>query len=268
MPHNRRIMTLLTDFGLCDHYVGSMKGVILSINPEVNLVDITHMIPPQDIHSAAFTLAHSYRYFPFGTIHLAVVDPGVGTDRKALAVAAGEHFFVAPDNGILTYILDCETEISIYEVTADHYFHKPVSSTFHGRDVFAPIAAWISRDVPLYQLGPEITEPVRLKVPALTKVRDALIQGSIIAVDVFGNLITNLKPEDLPVYSSHGARKCKILAAGKEITSFRKTYGEGSLGELFVVPGSTEYLEIVMRNGSAASALNVTPGTPIGVVLT
>ena len=198
--------------------------------------------------------------FPSGTIHLAVVDPGVGTARKALAATAEGHYFVAPDNGILTYIMEANEDFVAYEITADHYFRKPVSATFHGRDIFAPIAAWISRRIELHQLGPVLKSPVRLQLPVLKRVKDALIQGAILAVDQFGNLITNLKPDDVPV-------PFKILAGQKEITGFRKTYGEGTPGEVIVVPGSTGYLEIAVKGGSAAAALNLKAGAPIGVIL-
>jgi S-adenosyl-L-methionine hydrolase (adenosine-forming) len=253
------IITLLTDFGLQDQFVGAMKGVLLSVNPELTLVDISHQIPPQDIFTAAFILEQSCFCFPQGSVHLAVVDPGVGTARKALAVSAGGHLFVAPDNGILTYVLAAH-EFQAFEITADHYFRKPVSPTFHGRDIFAPIAAWITRGIPLHQLGTIMADPIRLKLPALKRVQDALIQGCILAVDRFGNLITNLKPVDLP-------RSFKILAGQREITSLRQTYGEGTPGDIFVIPGSTGYLEIAVKDGSAASILNLKSGAPIGVVL-
>lgn len=260
-------MTLLTDFGLSDPFVAVMKGVILSLNPDITFVDITHMIPPQDIHSGAFTLGQAYSYFPSGTIHLAVVDPGVGTARKALAATGGGHIFVAPDNGILTYVQKSLENFSAFEITADHYFRKPVSSTFHGRDVFAPIAGYISRDIPLKQLGPELPNPVQLKIPVPAKVRDNLIQAAILAVDRFGNLITNLKPSDLPIPDPAHPRTMKILAGQKEITSFHRTYSEGRPGEIFIVPGSTGYLEIAARDGSAATLLNLKTGLPIGLSL-
>ncbi len=264
---DRRILTLLTDFGLRDHYVGAIKGVILSINPSVNLVDLTHMVPPQDVPSGAFTLGQAYRWYPERTIHMAVVDPGVGTARKALAVSAGGHYFVAPDNGLLSYVLEREEDATAYEITADHYYCKPLSSTFHGRDVFAPIAAWISRDIPLHQLGPVCASPVRLKIPAVIRVRDSLIQAAVLAVDQFGNLVTNLKPEDVPAFSGGTPRPCKVLAGHREITAFHRTFGEGGAGEVFLVPGSAGFLEIAVRNGSAAALLNLSAGAPIGVVL-
>lgn len=267
MATNSRIVTLLSDFGLQDHYVAAMKGVMISLNPGLSFVDISHQIPSQDVNSGAFTLGQAYRLFPPGTIHLAVVDPGVGSARKAIVVSAAAQVFVGPDNGIFTWIYEREESFTVYEITADHYFRKPVSSTFHGRDVFAPVAAWISRDVPLPQIGPECKNPVRLKIPVLTRVRDALIQASVLAVDAFGNIVTNLKPADLPVYSAPGTRTCKMLVSQKEITAFRRTFAEGAAGEIFVVPGSSEYLEIVMRNGSAAATLKAAPGALIGVIL-
>jgi S-adenosylmethionine hydrolase len=267
MSDSQRIVTLLSDFGLSDHFVAAMKGVMLGLNPNLTLVDITHLIPPQDIHSAAFTLGQAYSYFPAGTIHLAVVDPGVGASRKALAASAGGYYFVAPDNGILSYVQKSQESFVAFEITADHYFRKPVSSTFHGRDVFAPIAGWISRDIPLRQLGSELSNPVQLKIPVPTKVRDALIQGAVLAVDRFGNIITNLSPGDLPVADAAHPRALKILAGQKEITAFHKTYSEGRPGEIFIVPGSTGYFEIAVREGSAAAILNLKPGAPIGLIL-
>jgi S-adenosylmethionine hydrolase len=267
MGNAPRVITLLSDFGLQDHYVAAMKGVMLEINPDLHFVDISHLIPSHDVASGAFTLAQARAHFPAGTIHMAVVDPGVGTARKALAMSAGGHFFVAPDNGILTYIIEREDECTAYEITADHYFRKPLSSTFHGRDVFAPVAAWISRDIPPHKFGPLLQQPVRLKLPGVTKIRDALIQGAVLAVDGFGNLITNLKPGDVPVYSGAAGRTCKIVAGKREIAVFKRTFGEGIPGELFVIPGSCGYLEIVMRDRSAAAELQLVPGAPVGVVI-
>ena len=254
------VITLLSDFGLSDYFVGAVKGVMLSLNPDVAFVDISHQVPPQDIFTGAFTLSQAYSCFPQGTVHFAVVDPGVGTSRKALAATAAGHYFVAPDNGILTYIMEANEDFVAYEITADHYFRKPVSATFHGRDVFAPVAAWISRKIELHQFGPVLQSPVRLQIPPLKRVRDALIQGTILAIDHFGNLITNLKPEDISM-------PFKILAGQREITALRRTYGEGMSGEVIVVPGSTGFLEIAVKGGSAAATLNMKTGAPIGVIL-
>ncbi len=261
-----RTITLLTDFGLQDHYVGSMKGVMLTLNPEIHFVDITHQVPPHDVLTGAFMLGQAAACFPPGTIHLGVVDPGVGTARKALVAMAAAQFFVAPDNGLLTYVFNAVEDYTVHEITADHYFRKPVSSTFHGRDVFAPVAAWLSKEVPLRQFGPRLQNPVLLKIPVPTKVGETLLQATVLAVDVFGNLITNLRPKDLPAFSGD-SRPCKVLAAQREISSFRKTFAEGKAGELFLVPGSSGYLEIVVREGSAAAELGLKSGAPIGVVM-
>lgn len=262
----KRIVTLLTDFGLEDHFVAVMKAVMIEINPELQFVDITHMVRRHDIASGAFVLGQAYSYFPSGTINLAVVDPGVGTARRSIVATAEGRFFVAPDNGLLTYVFNNEEVVLTHEIASDHYLRKPISPTFHGRDIFAPVAAWLSRDIPVQQFGPMVPNPVKLKVPELTRVRDTLIQAAVLAVDHFGNLITNLKPQDIPAYLGT-AKKCKMLAGQREITAFRKAYGEGLPGEVFVVPGSTGYLEIVVNNGSAAAELNLKAGALIGVVL-
>ncbi len=257
---NRGIVTLLTDFGLLDHFAAAVKGVMLGINPELTLVDISHGVTPQDIFGGAFTLGQAWPLFPPKTVHFAVVDPGVGGARKALAASAGGHFFVAPDNGILSWVMEAQADFVAFEITAEHYFRKPVSATFHGRDIFAPIAAWISRGIPLEQLGPALTDPVCLKIPVPQKVREGVVRGAILAVDRFGNLVTNLKPSDVPPFSKI------VLSSQREVTVFHKAYGEGKPGEIFGVPGSTGYLEIAIKDGSAASLLNLKTGAPIGVV--
>jgi len=223
MANSGRIITLLTDFGLRDHFVAAMKGVMLGLNPDLKLVDISHLVPPQDIHSGAFLLGQAYSCFPSGTIHLAVVDPGVGTARRALAATAGGSYFVAPDNGILSYVQKDNEDFQAYEVTADHYFRKPVSSTFHGRDIFAPIAAWISRDIPLYQMGAELADPVQMKIPAPARVKEGLIQAAILAVDHYGNMVTNLTPGHLPEFNPAQPLPFRILAGKREITSYHET---------------------------------------------
>ena len=251
--------TLMTDFGLRDHFVAAMKGVMLSINPELTLLDIAHEIPRGDIHSGAFTLGQCCFYFPPGTIHLAVVDPGVGSNRKALAVEAGGHFFVAPDNGLLTHVFEARGDFIAHEIRAEQYFLKPVSATFHGRDIFAPVAAWISRGTQLSQLGPPLPDPIRLPFPKSHRDGDRSIQGTVLAVDHFGNLITNLKPSDV-------SRAFKIVAGGREIHTLRQTYAEGTPDEIFAVVGSAGYLEIVMRDGSAAETLRLEVGASVSII--
>ncbi len=259
MANPAPIMTVTTDFGLRDDFVAAVKGVILKVNPDVKLVDVSNHVPPQDVFTAAFTLGKAWSYFPYGTVHLAIVESGVGVACKGLVVDAGGHFFVSPDNGILTYVFEENPGFEAYEITAEHYYHKPVSSDCPGRDIYAPIAAWISKGVPPRQLGNELRDPVRLQLPGIQKVKDTLMQAQILAVDRLGNLITNLKPADLP-------RAYKILAGHREITSIHKTYQEGAPGEVSAIPGTTGYLEIAVKDGSAASLLKIKAGSPIGVV--
>jgi len=259
MASSAPIITVTTDVGLRDDFVAAIKGVILSVNPDVKLVDISNLVPPQDIFTAAFALGKAWSYFPYGSVHLAVVDSGVGAACKGLAVDAGGHFFVSPDNGILTYVFEENPGFEAYEITAEHYYRTPVSSNCQGRDIYAPIAAWISKGVPLRQIGNELRDPFRLQLPGIQKVKDTLIQGQILAVDRSGNLITNLKPADVP-------RAYKILAGQREITRIHKTYQQGAPGEIFVVPGSTGYLEIAVKDGSAASVFKIKAGSPIGVI--
>ena len=266
MANSGRIVTLLTDFGLRDHFVASMKGVMLGLNPDLTLVDISHLVPPQDIRTGAFLLGQAYDSFPPGTIHLVVVDPGVGTERRVLAATAGGYFFVAPDNGILSYVQKAD-DFHAYEVTADHYYRKPVSSTFHGRDIFAPVAAWISRDIPLQQLGNELAEPVMMQIPTPARVKEGLIQAAIMAVDHYGNMITNLTPGHLPEFDPAQPLPFKILAGKQEITAYHVNYGEAKQGEVFIIEGSTGHIEISMRGTSAAAALGLKAGSPIGVLL-
>jgi len=267
MANSGRIVTLLTDFGLRDHFVAAMKGIILGLNPEVTFVDISHLVPPQDIHTGAFLLGQAYSCFPPATIHLVVVDPGVGTTRKVLAATAGTSYFVAPDNGILSYVQKYSEDFHAYEVTADHYYRKPVSNTFHGRDIFAPIAAWISRDIPMRQLGDELDNPVLLKIPDPERVKEGLIKAAILAVDHYGNLVTNLTSGHLPEFDPAEPLPFKVLAGKKEVTVFHNTYGEAQKGEQFLITGSSGYLEISMSGAPAAATLGLKPGNPIGVVL-
>lgn len=267
MASSGRIITLLTDFGLRDHYVAAMKGVIMGLNPDARLVDISHLVPPQDVHTGAFLLGQAFSFFPAWTVHLAVVDPGVGTSRRVLAATADGSYFVAPDNGILSYVKKYSEDFQAYEVTADHYYRKPVSSTFHGRDIFAPVAAWVARDVPLRQLGDEIEDPVLLKIPDPENVKEGLMQAAILAVDHFGNLVTNLTPDHLPELVPEQPLPFKVLTGKNEVTRFYTTYGEAEKGEIFLVIGSSGYLEISMKGAPAAATMGLKPGSPIGVVL-
>lgn len=242
------MITLLTDFGTADYFVGAVKGAILSVNPKAVIVDITHEIPPQDIEAGAFTLLASYQTFPAGTIHVAVVDPGVGSTRRPIVVSANEQFFVGPDNGIFSYICDRESSHRTFHITAEKYFRPSPSSTFHGRDIFAPVAAALSKGVKAEELGPEIEDEVRLG--SLDSV------PRVIHVDRFGNCITNITRNQLKSNTS-------LRIKGKTIRSFRKFYGEDSGSTPFAIWGSAGFLEISVNGGSAAKILRVKRGDKV-----
>lgn len=261
------IITLLTDFGLSDHYVGCMKGVILGIHPDVEIVDITHEVKPHDIHEGAFLLRSCYRYFPPRTIHVAIVDPSVGPHRRPIIATVGEHIYLAPDNGILSYIYE-EGEVSqVIHVTASHYFLPTISHTFHGRDLFAPVAAWISRGIELEKFGDPVTDFTRFQMPRIKQVNPKILQGNVLHVDKFGNLITNFTEKEIPRGESGETALAKVLVARREVTSVRTSYADGSPGEIFVVLGSTGFYEIVMNKSSAAERLAVGRGAEVGAVL-
>jgi S-adenosylmethionine hydrolase len=237
------LITLLTDFGTADYFVGAVKGAILSVNPNVPIIDITHEIPAQDIEAGAFMLLAAYKTFPRGTIHVAVVDPGVGSTRRPIIVATDDQFFVGPDNGIFTYISAHRT----FHVTAEKYFRPNPSSTFHGRDIFAPVAAALSTGVAPEQFGPEINDEIRL--PSLeTPLR-------IIHIDRFGNCVTNISREKFSGNS--------LSINGHTITALRNFYGEAPPGEIFAIWGSAGFLEISVNGGSAAQILGVKRGDTI-----
>ena len=262
----KSVVTLLTDFGTADYFVGAVKGVILTINPQVSIIDITHEIPPQDIESAAFTLLTCYRDFPAGTVHVAVVDPGVGSSRRAIVVSAGSHYFVGPDNGLFSYVLDREPSHQTFHLTAREYFRDSPSSTFHGRDVFAPVAAALSKGVAPAKLGPRIEDAVRLHSLAPTKREDGKVEGRIIHIDRFGNCITNLTRADLP-----DTKQTTLLVKRRAINAFRRFFadetaskrGRASNSDLFAIWGSAGFLELALNGASAAKLLHAKRGDTV-----
>jgi len=264
---NRVIITLTTDFGLADHFVGVLKGVILNINPEVEIVDLCHQVTSFDIVDGAFTLAQGYRYFPPQTIHLVVVDPGVGTSRRAIAVLTQSYRFVGPDNGVLSLIYDREAAVRVYQITAERYYLHPVSSTFHGRDIFAPIAAWLSKGVSIDEFGELITDYVRFTPPKPQQVNAHHVKGVTLRVDRFGNLITNLTTEDVAEVLSENPRPFRIVINGQEITQVHSAFAAGKPNELFAILGSSGYLEICAYRNSASKLLQAGPGMEVEVHL-
>jgi len=262
----RPIITLLTDFGSQDYFVGAMKGAILSINPQVLIVDITHEIPPQDIEAAAFNLLATYKDFPAATIHVAVVDPGVGSARKPILIECGEQFFVGPDNGIFSWICEREGNFRAIHLTNEEFFRHPLSATFHGRDIFAPVAAALSCGVAMTEFGEKLGDHFRLDplLPAVAS--DGSVEGRVIHIDRFGNCITNLTRENFS--EDQAASGGKLRINGREISSFRNSFSEAALdgNDLFCLVGSSGLLEIAARNSSAATILNAQRGNAVTLI--
>ena len=259
------LITLLTDFGSQDYYVGAMKGVILSLHPGAGIVDLTHEIPPQDIRAAAFNLLAVYKDFPAGTIHVAVVDPGVGSARRGIAIECAGQFFVGPDNGLFSWICDREETFRAFHLTNQKFFRHPVSDTFHGRDIFAPVAAALASGVALEEFGPAIDNLIQLESLAPARSDGGVIAATIIHIDRFGNCITNLTREHLAEDQIAGA---KLIIKGREVSAIRSFYadGGGDQGELCAVFGSAGFLEIAARDSSAAEVLGVQRGDPVRVI--
>ena len=242
-------IALLTDFGTKDYFVGAMKGAILSINERTNIIDITHEIPPQDVLSASFTLRACYKDFPFKTIFVAVVDPGVGSKRKAILVETENYCFIAPDNGLLSFVFE-EEKIRVLELTNKNFFSADVSRTFHGRDVFARVAAHLSKGVNPNEFGAEIKDFIHIKTAKPRKISEQEIEADIIHIDHFGNLITNLKQTDLP-------ENFMLKINGKIINKLQTFFAEAERSELFIILGSAGFLEIAAFQDSAEKLLNV-----------
>ncbi len=254
------IITLTTDFGTNDHLVGTMKGVILNIHPAARIVDINHHVAPFDILDGALSIANAYSYFPARTIHVVVVDPGVGTERRPLLVSGEKQYFVAPDNGVLSMIFEREACI-VRHITAEHYFLNPVSPTFHGRDVFAPTAAWLAKAFQTEAFGEEIRDFVRFTVPK-AKTAGHTVKGVVLRVDAFGNLMTNLTAEIVPE-TAVVSGAIKLTVNGKEVKKIARTFGDGNPGEAIALFGSAGYLEIAVNRGSATRTLGVNRGAEV-----
>jgi S-adenosylmethionine hydrolase len=262
------MVTLTTDFGDRDHYVASMKGALLSLNPSLKIIDITHQITPHQIAEAAFTLACAVPTFPDGTIHIVVVDPGVGTRRRLLLARTERHYFLAPDNGTLGLVFDAEPARQVVQLTQARYFRQEVSSTFHGRDILAPVAAHLSLGVDMSQFG----DPVQDWMPCAFAAPVGPIAGrlglKVLAVDRFGNVILNLKRR---AYREAGGRpepgSLTLEIGGRTIRHLLLTYEEAAGAEPFALFNSCDYLEVAARQGSAAAVLGVLAGHPATLVL-
>jgi len=262
---HRPIVTLTTDFGTSDHFVGAVKGVILDIVPEAAIVDITHAIQAFDVLDGAIAISQTYSYFPTGTVHMVVVDPGVGTTRRPIIASSDGYHFVAPDNGVLSMVYAKEDRIHVRHVTSEHYFRQPVSNTFHGRDVFAPVAAYLAKLVDSHKFGDEIEDYVKFAAPKPKPAGDNRLRAVVLKVDRFGNLITNLTPQDAPNLFGADPAPFKIVVGSKEITDIRTNYAEGAPGEVFGILGSMGYLEIVANRAPAAQVTGAGKGSEVSI---
>jgi S-adenosylmethionine hydrolase len=260
------IITLTTDYGTDDHLAGTLRGVILNVNPDATVVDITHNVTPYDVLEGALAIGSAYRYFPPRTIHVVVVDPGVGTERRPLLVRADTQYFLAPDNGVLSVIFERETALSVYHLTQEHYFLRPVSRTFHGRDIFASVAGWFSKVWQPQAMGEEVTDFKRFALPK-AKNENGTLTGVILRIDNFGNLLTNLSPGDIP----EGILKTgtvQMRVNDREVKRLVANFAQGEAGEAVAIIGSTGYLEIAVNKGSAARLLAAGRGASVTLVTT
>ncbi len=263
----RPIITLTTDFGTNDHFVGAMKGVILDIMPDAQIVDICHAVQAYDVLDGALTISQAYSYFPTRTIHVVVVDPGVGTARRPIIASSDKYHFVAPDNGVLSLVYAREERMHVRHVTSEHYFLQPVSNTFHARDIFAPVAAYLAKEVESQKFGDEVEDYIRFNAPKPKAVDQNRLRGVVLKVDRFGNLITNITPQDAPMLFLEGAKRFKISVGSREVTELHKAYAEGSPGEVFGILGSMGFLEIAANRGAAAQLTGAGKGTDVNIIL-
>jgi S-adenosylmethionine hydrolase len=259
------IITLTTDFGPSDHFAGVMKGVILSLAPRARIIDITHQITPFEVNEAAFVISQAWRYFPKGTIHVVVVDPGVGSERRPILVEAGGHYFVGPDNGVFSLIYDMASpKLRVRATTNTKLMLAPVSRTFHGRDIFAPAAAHLARKIPPARFGKLIGDFTRSLTLAPTRTARNVWTGRILKADRFGNLITNFHSD---AFAEIKTQPFEMRVGLERIHRLALTYSETEIGDLFVIVGSSGYLEIAANQGSAAQLTGCSVGTPVELVL-
>jgi S-adenosylmethionine hydrolase len=260
-PLANPIITLTTDYGTNDHLVGTLKGVILKINPDVTIVDITHHVTPFDLLDGALSIGAAYSYFPARTIHIVVVDPGVGTERRPLLATSENQYFVAPDNGVLSLIYERDPNVVVRHANVEHYYLQPVSKTFHGRDVFAPIAAWLAKSGQTASMGEVIEDYKKFAMPR-PKAANGLMKGIVMRVDAFGNLVTNFRLEDIPE-AARKAGKVDLAVGTHMVARLVETFALGNAGEAIAYVGSSGYVEIAVNKGNAARTLALGRGAPI-----
>lgn len=261
------VITLLSDYGTRDSYIASMKGAICSVNPVAKIIDITHEVKSQDIIEAAFLISVAYKYFPIRTIHVVIVDPTVGSNRRALLVVTDEYYFIAPDNGVLSFIYETGTVGSVYEINATHYYLPEISDTFHGRDIFAPVAAWLSKGIESDKFGEPITDYLKLTLPKPRLIQPKMLKGIVLHIDRFGNIITNITREDLTkAQQEYTTESFRTSLNRNEIAGMKKSYYEGMKGELIALIGSHGYLEIATFQGDAAQNAGANRGNEVTLI--
>lgn len=263
MADKRHIVTLLTDFGTSDYFVSSVKGAIFCVNPNVELIDITHAIPPQDIFAGAFMLRNAYNIFPRFSIHMAVVDPTVGSARRPIIVMTDNYNFIGPDNGIFSYIYQIEQVNRVVEIKAEHYYRSPVSPTFHARDIFAPVIGWLTKGVDPTKMGEVIEDYVKFNIPEPKEFGPNLIKGHVIHVDHFGNCVTNISENEL-TYERMDQNKVLVIN-NHQVRLFCTHYAECPDGQPCALFGSANLLEICIPKGSAAHTLGANRGTEVSI---
>lgn len=265
MSEKKPLITLTTDFGEGDYFAASMKGAIKEVNPAADIIDITHLIPAHDIYAAAFTLLCCYRDFPKNTIHVVVVDPGVGSARRPILVMTDDYNFIGPDNGVFSYVYQREHVNRVVNFTAEHYFRQPISNTFHGRDVFAPCAGYVSKLIDWRMMGEEVGDPVRFNTPNPVVTSGKQIRGTILHVDRFGNLITNITSTELTEEMVRAGARVRI--GSHEAARLLTHYAEANQNELFAYFGSAGFLEIAIPRQSAAKVVEGRRGIEVEVVV-
>jgi S-adenosyl-L-methionine hydrolase (adenosine-forming) len=261
----KSLITLATDFGYNDPFAGVMKGVIYGINPETHIVDLTHGITPQNISQAAFVIGFNYHYFPKRSIHIVVVDPGVGSGRRPILVASAGHYFIGPDNGVFSYIFkSAEEEPTVIHITSEHYFLKKDSPTFQARDIFSPCAAWLSTGMEITRFGEKITDYKKIDLPVAGR-KDNLLRGEVILTDKFGNAITNIRKTDiLELRKEYSGAAIQVSFKGRKIGLCRY-YAQAEDRGLTAIVNSSDLLELFLYRGSAASEHRIAPGDIVEV---
>jgi len=262
------IVTLTSDYGARDAFAASIKGVILRINPQVQIIDISNDIAPVDIWEGAYTLWSAYKYFPKGTIHLAVIDPGVGSGRRPIIVVTEGYYFIGPDNGLFSLIYQDAERLRVHQITSSHYFLSNPGPTFHGRDIFAPVAGWLAKGIPSGNFGDEITDYAKLNIP-VPKGTQNTIEGHVVHVDRFGNIITNITYNHIQPILPEGTGPgiATVSIAGKEIKGLKKFYAEARPAEPGAIINSSGALEIFLFKQNARTALSVKRGDPVRLTI-